>query len=206
METTHAPGPAQAPPHPANALPAAGVAVSATLAPSAKLAPQAPVCAPPVRVQTIPAGVDVTFPIPAPAVASVSAKVAGGGGDGGGGAGGVGGGVGAGVGVGVGAGVGAGAGAGGGAGGAGAGSGGRAKAAVTVCAPPTVIAHDGALPHGAPVHPPNVLPASGVAASVSTAPAENAAAHVPPPVAHVIPLGVTRTAPRPSPTIAIRTS
>ena len=64
------PAPVQAPDHPANTVPAAGVAVSATDVPAVKLALQE---APHDR----PAGALVTVPVQAPVTVSVSAMVAG---------------------------------------------------------------------------------------------------------------------------------
>ena len=68
------PVPEQSPDHPAKVLPAAGVAVSVTAVPFAKLAEQ-------FAPQSIPAGLLVTVPVPVPAVMTV--KVGGGGGGGG---------------------------------------------------------------------------------------------------------------------------
>ena len=69
------PVPEQSPDHPAKVLPAAGVAVSVTAVPFAKLAEQ-------FAPQSIPAGLLVTVPVPVPVVITV--KVGGGGGGGGG--------------------------------------------------------------------------------------------------------------------------
>src|SRR5262249_58806920 len=57
METTQAPGPLHAPPHPLNWKPLSGVAVSVTRALESKAAAQ-------VEPQSIPAGSDLTVPEP----------------------------------------------------------------------------------------------------------------------------------------------
>src|SRR5436190_736268 len=67
--TTHVPAPEQPPPlQPVKVEPAAGVAVSVTAVPLAKLAVQ-------VAPQLIPTGALVTVPLPVPALLTVSAKV-----------------------------------------------------------------------------------------------------------------------------------
>src|SRR5207253_8560735 len=67
--TTHVPVPEQPPPlQPLKVAPTAGVAVSVTAVPLAKLAVH-------VAPQVIPAGALVTVPLPVPALLTVSAKV-----------------------------------------------------------------------------------------------------------------------------------
>jgi hypothetical protein len=66
MLVTHAPVPEQAPLHPANVEPLAGVAVSVTLVPLEKLAVHA-------VPHVMPEGLEVTVPLPVPARVTSSA-------------------------------------------------------------------------------------------------------------------------------------
>jgi hypothetical protein len=75
--TEQPPAPAHpAPLHPANVDPSAGIAISATTVPLAKLAEQVPVGVPvPFKLQLIPPELLVTVPVPAPAPVTVKVKL-----------------------------------------------------------------------------------------------------------------------------------
>jgi hypothetical protein len=70
--TSHAPEPLHAPPHPENVQPDAGVADSATLAPTVNVALHDPVDASFATMQAIPLGVELIDPDPVPVVVSVA--------------------------------------------------------------------------------------------------------------------------------------
>jgi hypothetical protein len=72
--TAHAPVPEQSPLHPAKVEPPFAEAFSATETPSGKLALHAPVPAPAVTTQSMPAGVEVTRPAPVPAPETESVR------------------------------------------------------------------------------------------------------------------------------------
>ena len=70
--TVQLPVPLQAPDHPLKECPLAGVAVSVTLVPLAKLVLHVPLVLPAEMEQLIPLGLDVTDPVPVPLPPRVS--------------------------------------------------------------------------------------------------------------------------------------